>query len=128
MIDLQNRVKKFFKPIAAEICLTSACNLQCSHCYQHHDKNKYNLPKNTVLEIIDKIIEVFNSKRLVLTGGEVFMYPDFYELMDIIHDKYISKLSSLTIITNGTLIDVSKVKVWDCKKITFSIVFLFLVL
>ena len=36
-----------------EMCITSSCNLQCKHCYQHKEKNRYQLPFEKIIEVID---------------------------------------------------------------------------
>lgn len=57
------------------IILTERCNAKCSHCYMRNDTfPKLTLSKNQVDLIINKLPK--NTKRIILTGGEIFLEKD----------------------------------------------------
>lgn len=99
-----------------EMCITSTCNLKCKHCYQHFEKNKYIISKDKVIEIIDYACD-HGCKQLILSGGEVFTRQDIYEILDYVFSKDLE----LILVTNGTLIDLEKIKNYIGKKLLFQI-------
>ena len=71
--------------------LTNVCNLRCSHCFNGEIKSNENLDVNEWKQIIDQIsnMKVFYVK---ITGGEPFLYPGLFELLeylDTVHLNYI---------------------------------------
>ncbi len=105
-----------------DVVVTEKCSLKCEKCsnlmqYYQHPKNlnieeiKASLDK--VLDVVDKIYE------LRILGGEPFMNPDFYSLIEWYagHDK----ITKIAILTNATIFPdedklqrliSSKVKIW----------------
>ena len=90
------------------ILTTSGCNLNCTHCYQFFEKNKFILPKDKIVDIIDYACKN-KVENLVLSGGEFFTHPDAYEILDYC----ISKNVNTVIVTNATLINLEYFK--HCK-------------
>lgn len=102
--------------------ITQRCNLRCGHCYQ----NGFDEPDVTfvdLLRIFEQFLDtvrVFSEKRnrpiparITLTGGEPFLRPDFFELLQRIASQGIASQRnrvSFAILTNGTLIDDEKAK------------------
>ena len=84
-----------------KILVTSGCNLQCNHCYQHFEKNKYCLTKSQVLKLIDYASE-HNVRIIDFSGGEFFVHPYAYEIIDYCYEKKID----INIATNGTNVNV----------------------
>lgn len=84
-----------------EICVTSACNLRCLHCYQSKDKNtdciSFEMTNNLLLFLKQQQIE-----NIVYSGGEFFMHPNSYNIIDISLSITNAKI---TIQNNGTVID-----------------------
>ena len=85
--------------------VTEKCNLKCVHCYLGH-RNQENTYDHIQLEF-DKLIKVvkeakeLGAYKVVITGGEPFLYPDFIKLC-----RKIKELNFMLVIyTNGTLID-----------------------
>lgn len=82
--------------------ITSNCNLSCSHCYSFEGTEIKN--GNLSTEIIMKMIaeETFLSfRKIVFTGGEPLLHPDFEMLLDHLHFSEIkSKLPVLVLRTN----------------------------
>lgn len=57
------------------IILTEKCNANCSHCYMGSRKNDLkSLTTTQIDKIIDRIPQ--NTKKIVLTGGEIFLEKD----------------------------------------------------
>lgn len=84
-----------------KILVTSKCNLQCKHCYQHFEKNKFSLTKMQVFRLIDYAIE--HDVRIIdFSGGEFFVYPHAYEIIDYCYEKDID----INIATNGVNVNV----------------------
>ena len=91
-------------PLAGTIELTRRCNNHCRHCYN-------NLPASdphTLADELraDELIRILDEAAaagcvwLLLTGGEIFLRPDFKEISS--HAKQNGLL--VTLFTNGTLI------------------------
>jgi radical SAM protein with 4Fe4S-binding SPASM domain len=91
-------------PLQGSIELTYRCNLACTHCW-------VNLPTGdrpararelTVAElqrITDEVVDA-GTLWMLLTGGEVFVRPDFFEIY-----RYMKRKGLLVIVyTNGTMV------------------------
>jgi MoaA/NifB/PqqE/SkfB family radical SAM enzyme len=88
-------VNKNEKKIVLE--LLNFCNLNCKHClYKFKGKEKQFLSKNKSFSLIDKASKKGLTK-LVLTGGEPTLHPDFFEIANYA----ISKITKVSICTNG---------------------------
>lgn len=84
------------KPFALSIRLTHKCNVSCQFCECH--KSKWEISKDThkqILELMPFLHEVG------WTGGEVFLYKNFYELFNC------AKLNNVhqEVITNSMLLN-----------------------
>jgi MoaA/NifB/PqqE/SkfB family radical SAM enzyme len=83
------------------IHLLDRCNLRCKHCYLNaHENGKQVLPLDLVKRTIDEASEL-GIKSVQLSGGEPFLYPHILEVLK----STIGKNFTVTISTNGTLID-----------------------
>lgn len=76
------------------------CNYDCSYCPSeihdlHADNTKYEILKSTV----DKLSEINKPIRIMFTGGEPTIHPEFSKLLEYISTKNISWTS---VTTNGT--------------------------
>ncbi len=97
------------------------CNLACKYCYTH--KTSDILSNQQILDFIDKysgfIHESYflNLKSTILCGGEVFLLPDFPQLVNTLIDKDIF----ITIITNGTIDRLQEIKNPDSCQILVSL-------
>jgi hypothetical protein len=81
---------------------TEICNLNCRYCYTHKTPNI--LSNQQILDFIKKYNSYLRSKNydlksIIFCGGEVFLLPDFPQLINTLIDKDIF----ITIITNGTI-------------------------
>ena len=86
-----------FSFASIKILVTSYCNLCCKHCYQHFEKNKFQLPAKSILEIID-FAHRNDTKIIDFGGGEFFTHPYAYDLLDYCFSKGIH----VNIATNAT--------------------------
>lgn len=74
------------------------CNLRCDHCYIT-DKNQTDFPLDKFKPIIEEFFKL-QGLKLVLTGGEPFLYSNFKELLEYLKDIPLQKI----ILSNGVLI------------------------
>lgn len=88
----------------AKIVISWNCNLKCSYCCNEMDS-----VRNTFKPITMKEIANSNYKDYELTGGEVFMYPAFEYLLNVLWDG-IPKGRNVYVYTNGILLDIPRVK------------------
>jgi len=91
-------------PISGSIELTERCNLNCVQCYINQPLDSRiarskEMDTARVFGILDQIAEA-GCVFLMMTGGEIFVRPDFFDIYD--HAKKLGLL--LTLFTNGTLI------------------------
>ena len=92
-------------PDSVILKLTEACNLRCKHCFYANQPGFYNknseLTTNEILELVDFLADEINILSITLTGGEVFIRKDFFEILKHIKQKYLPVI----IQTNGILVD-----------------------
>lgn len=100
-----------------EICVTSCCNLNCLHCYQKEDKNKYILPYDSILDLIS-FAKARECRIIILTGGEYFTYPYAY---DLLHYLTSNSNFTLSVVTNGTVLNQQLISTLPRDRIKFSI-------
>ncbi|MFX0030174.1 MAG: radical SAM protein [Candidatus Hermodarchaeota archaeon] len=80
--------------------ITTTCNLHCSHCFGNKSTNNIlTLPK--IKQILEKITS-YKVRDLILTGGEPFLRPDIFEII-----QYAKRcgIENIAITTNGILFD-----------------------
>lgn len=87
----------------AQLELTGNCNLWCKHCYGRSNfakTFKKQITKNELFGCLDEM-ELMNVSRIIISGGEAFLYKELPEVI-----KYISKkrIHIGGIFTNGTII------------------------
>lgn len=105
--DINNMIEN---PLIATYSIENHCNLNCKHCW---DKDNNEGKKNTIppnLKMIDlalKKLKLLNILHLVLTGGEPFLRKDIFEIIKSIKNERFS----LTILTNGTLLNKEKINI-----------------
>lgn len=91
--------------IAVNIELLPACNLRCKMCYIRTDMRQVNACGG--LRPVEEWLKLAKQMRdagvlfMILTGGEVFLYPQFKELYLALYKMGFM----ITINSNGTLID-----------------------
>jgi radical SAM protein with 4Fe4S-binding SPASM domain len=89
----------------------NTCNLRCAHCYQE-GYNFENLALDDLLRIANKISSTLRKwnmlGRISLTGGEPFMSPHLFDLLEYFERD--DQTKKLDILTNGTCIDEESIK------------------
>ncbi len=91
-------------PINGAFELTERCNLNCSMCYICSSRNNIRKINNEICSgtwiEIGKMAKENGTLFLLITGGEVFIRPDFFDIY-----MPLSKMGFfITLFTNGTLI------------------------
>lgn len=88
-------------PLSASLDLTSACNLECCHCFlRYKGVDRQDKPARDVIQVLDTLRN-FGVLFLVLTGGDPFARPDFKPI-------YLAAKRNgffLTLFSNGTLLN-----------------------
>lgn len=112
-MGLSNNILKFLTqkakiqriPMTVNFELLPVCNLNCKMCYIRSSWDDVN--KNGGLHSIDDWLDIAKQAKeagtlcILLTGGEVFLYPDFKKLYIELHKMGFI----ITINTNASLID-----------------------
>jgi len=104
MTELQSRAAKQRQPVNGTFELTKRCNLACRMCYVRHDasdkaQRSWELSAHDWLALAREAMDK-GMVFLLLTGGEVFLRPDFFEIYEPLSRMGLV----LTLFTNGTLI------------------------
>jgi len=91
-------------PFSASIELTERCNLRCVHCFLGdqrlaHRRREQELSTAEWTDILDQIAAL-GTLRLLITGGDPLLRPDFAEVYS--HAKRLGLV--VTVFTNGTLV------------------------
>lgn len=86
-------------PIMCKIEITYNCNYKCDYCYVENLKSIF--MKYEDLEKIIYKLKINGTNNLFITGGEPFLHPNIYQIID-----YCDKIGIiLTIQTNGSFIN-----------------------
>ena len=80
MQEVTERATRLGVPFSVQLDLTYRCNEQCVHCYLDHDDHG----EMTTAEIKHLLKEMAEAGVFVLTlsGGEIFMRKDFFEILE----------------------------------------------
>lgn len=94
-------------PINVNIAITSFCNAKCPFCFD--EKNRTH-PTNIHISSIKKIVNEYKHPVFFfLTGGEPFLHPHIFEIIEIIKKAG----HSCGVVTNATLLDKTKISKLD---------------
>lgn len=87
-----------------ELMVTDRCNLQCRHCYLG-EARRQDLPFGTIRRILSEFEEI-QGLRLLLSGGEPLLHPQFWKVNGTLRDYEFRSV----LLSNGSLItkDVAK--------------------
>ena len=85
-------------PIAVHLDVTYRCNERCVHCYLDHDDHG-EMTAAEIRSVLDQLAEA-GVFFLTLSGGEVFMRRDFFEILE--HAR--RQLFNVKVKTNGVMI------------------------
>jgi AdoMet-dependent heme synthase len=80
MQEMSERALRLGVPFSVQLDLTYRCNEQCVHCYLDHDDHG----EMTTVEIKRLLKEMAEAGVFILTlsGGEIFMRKDFFEILE----------------------------------------------
>jgi len=81
-----------------EFQITDRCNLRCQHCYIGDSRNQ-DLSFERI-ETVLKEFEEIQGLRLLLSGGEPLIHPQFWKINDVLRDYAFRSV----LLSNGTLI------------------------
>jgi AdoMet-dependent heme synthase len=84
MQEMGDRALRLGVPLSVQLDLTYRCNEQCVHCYLDHDDHG----EMTTVEIKHLLKEMAEAGVFILTlsGGEIFMRKDFFEILEYARD------------------------------------------
>lgn len=91
-------------PLAVQVDLTYRCNERCIHCYLDHEDHG-EMRTQEVLGLLDQLAEA-GTFFLNLSGGEIFMRPDLFEIIE--HARRLQ--FSVKLKTNGVMIRAAKAR------------------
>ena len=108
---LLHKASRMCMPISGTFELTPMCNLACRMCYIRKTRQEVEEHPRPMLTLEQwlKIAEEAKDAGmlyLLLTGGEPFLWPDFWEL----YERLISMGLLVSINTNGSLLDEAAVE------------------
>ncbi|MBW2616248.1 MAG: SynChlorMet cassette radical SAM/SPASM protein ScmE [Deltaproteobacteria bacterium] len=87
-------------PKSLDISLTGKCNLHCKYCfYAEEMQSRQDLPTDQWQAFFEELGHLA-VRDVCLSGGEVFVRPDLWELIDSV----IENRMRYSILTNGTLL------------------------
>ena len=80
MHEMGNRALELGIPLGVQLDLTYRCNERCVHCYLDHEDHG----EMTTAEIVGLLRQLADAGVffLTLSGGEIFMRPDFFEILE----------------------------------------------
>ncbi len=95
--------------------VTDRCNLHCRHCYLGEAGKR-----DIDVEVFRGVVEAFadmGGLRLIVTGGEPLLHPDFARLNQAVHG-----LTCRTVLaTNGTLLSAAAVSELNFREVQISL-------
>lgn len=101
--DIEDKIKERClqetRLYAATLELTFSCNERCKHCYVVRDAEEKELSTQEWKNVIDQLADL-GALRLVLTGGEPLLRPDFLELLRYARERRFA----VDIFSNGQLL------------------------
>ncbi|MGA9356183.1 MAG: radical SAM protein [Terriglobales bacterium] len=89
-------------PLAIHLDVTYRCNERCVHCYLDHDDHG-ELTTDEIKDVLDQLAEA-GVFFLTLSGGEVFMRRDFFEILE--HARRL--MFNVKVKTNAVMIGVEE--------------------
>lgn len=96
--EMNERALALGVPLGVHLDVTYRCNERCIHCYLEHDDHG-EMTTTEIKDVLDQLAEA-GTFFLTLSGGEVLMRRDFFEILE--HARRL--LFSVKIKTNGVMI------------------------
>lgn len=108
-------------PITVRLLLTNRCNLNCSFCINASGKSGRNeLNTEEWLEVFEELREL-KVFKVLLSGGEIFLRKDIFELLTALKSN---RMHQISILTNGSLLNsnsAGKLKELNIKNVAVSL-------
>jgi len=109
---------RFLPPSKIHIIFTSKCNLDCNFCYVGKNLNQPE-PNKLGLDEWDKIVNKSSPLSVfIFSGGEPFANRDIYPVVN----KFLDKKRLVSITTNGTIINLDKLRPLVQKNLFFIMI------
>ena len=108
-LNVHDRAASQGQVIKAQLELTYRCNLHCRHCYTDPYNGKEFFPRELTTPEILRLLDEMRDLGIIwlnLTGGDIFMHPDFFKIYERAH----SLGFLLQLYTNGTLFTKSMIQ------------------
>ncbi|MGC8491831.1 MAG: radical SAM protein [Syntrophobacteraceae bacterium] len=96
--------------------ITHRCNLRCEYCFEEIGFNATEPSFEEAKDILDQL-NAFGVKEILLEGGEIFLVPYIFDLLE----KVIDYDFRVHVISNGTLINPEVADYLSCLGISIGI-------
>ena len=98
-------------PLSIIIELLNNCNFNCGFCYIHNRNFSKQIDFNQLISIL-KILIKNGLLHCVLTGGEIFMYPEFIKLYTFLKENgvLVTLFTNLSLLNDNILTVLKKYK------------------
>jgi len=80
MQEMNERAAELGVPMGVHLDVTYRCNERCVHCYLDHDDHG-EMTTAEVKDVLEQLAEA-GTFFLTLSGGEVLMRRDFFEILE----------------------------------------------
>ncbi len=118
LVEMNEKAMSLGIPISVHLDITYRCNERCVHCYLDHDDHG-EMTTAEILDILDQLSDA-GVFFLTLSGGEVLMRRDFFEIV-----AYARKLLfNVKVKTNGVMIkerEARKIRELGVEQIQISV-------
>src|SRR5258707_3620298 len=84
MAEMGERAHRLGVPFSVQLDLTYRCNEQCVHCYLDH-LDHGEMSTTEIKHLLSEMAEA-GVFILTLSGGEIFMRKDFFEILEHARD------------------------------------------
>lgn len=98
MTEMNQKALDLGVPLSVHLDVTYRCNERCIHCYLDHD-DLGEMTTDEIRSILDQLADA-GAFFLALSGGEVFMRRDFFDIVE--HAR--KRLFNVKVKTNGVMI------------------------
>lgn len=97
--------------------ITDVCNLACAHCFQaHNGGGSHTLTWDAISGVVEQFEEL-QGLRLMVSGGEPLLHPDFWRLNELVATKDLRSI----LLTNGLLINAAAADALSFNEVQVSL-------
>lgn len=118
MQEMGAKALKLGVPLSVQLDLTYRCNERCIHCYLDHDDHG-EMTTSEIKDLLGQLAEA-GVFFLVLSGGEILMRKDFFEILEYAR----AKMFCVKLKTNAVLIgerEAKRIRSLDVESVQVSI-------